>query len=448
MKSNLEFNMAWKPETMALHGGHRPDQETRSRAVPIYQTTSYVFDSPEHAAALFNPQAVTEEAVASSIGQDLPGNIYTRITNPTTEVLEKRMVFLEGGVGALALSSGASAVAFALMTICRAGDHVVSSRSLYGGTHNLLQHTLPHFGIRTTLSPSLTPESMAREITSETKCLFVETLGNPCLDVPDLVGLASIAHAHGIPLIVDNTAATPLLCRPMDWGADIVVHSLTKFCAGHGNSMGGIIVDSGRFHWSSSDRFPMITEPDSSVHGQTWAELGGEQAFILRARNVLLRDFGPCLSPLNSFLILQGLETLPLRMERHCANALAVAEHLQSHPNVNWVLYPGLSDHPTHDQALRYLGSGFGALVGFGIQGGLEAGREFIRNLQLISHLANIGDAKSLAIHPGSTTHSQLSPDDQAALGLSPDFIRLSIGLEHIDDIITDLDQALEQSSG
>jgi len=440
--------MAWKPETMALHGGHRPDLETRSRAVPIYQTTSYVFDSPEHAAALFNPQAGTEEAVASPIDQDLPGNIYTRITNPTTEVLEKRMGFLEGGVGALALSSGASAVAFALMTICRAGDHVVSSRSLYGGTHNLLQHTLPQFGIRTTLSPSLTPESMAREITGNTKCIFVETLGNPRLDVPDLEGLASTAHAHGIPLIVDNTAATSFLCRPMDWGADIVVHSLTKFCAGHGTSMGGIIVDSGRFHWSSSDRFPMITEPDSSVHGQTWVELGGEKAFILRARNVLLRDFGPCLSPLNSFLILQGLETLPLRMERHCANALAVAEHLQIHPRVNWVLYPGLSDHTTHDQAVRYLSTGFGALVGFGIQGGLEAGREFIRNLQLISHLANIGDAKSLAIHPGSTTHSQLSPEDQAALGLSPDFIRLSIGLEHIEDIITDLDQALERSSG
>jgi O-acetylhomoserine (thiol)-lyase len=322
----------------------------------------------------------------------------------------------------------------------------VASRSLYGGTHNLLQHTLPQYDIRTSFVQAGQAEAFAREITGKTKCLFVESLGNPRLDVPDLEALAATAHAHSLPLIVDNTAASPFLCRPFDFGADIVVHSLTKFCAGHGTSMGGVIVDSGRFNWTSSGRFPVFTEPDPSVHGQTWADLGGELAFIARARNILLRDFGPCLSPLNSFLILQGLETLPLRMERHCFNALAVAEHLQDHPRVAWVLYPGLAHRPTHGLAARYLQGRFGALVGFGIRGGLEAGREFIRNLQLFSHLANIGDAKSLAIHPGSTTHSQLSHEDQAALGLSPDFIRLSIGLEHIEDIITDLDRALAKT--
>jgi len=439
--------MSWKPETLALHGGHQPDKETRSRAVPIYQTTSYVFDSPEHASGLFNPQPREAEDPTAPTSHGLPANIYTRITNPTTEVLEQRMALLEGGVGALALGSGASAVAFALLTICQAGDHIVSSRSLYGGTHNLLQHTLPQYGIQTSFADSIQPESFTREITQATKCLFVETLGNPRLDIPDLAALAEAAHTSGLPLIVDNTAATPFLCRPMDFGADIVVHSLTKFCAGHGTSMGGIIIDGGQFDWSSSGRFPMLTEPDPSVHGRTWLELGEKQAFILRARNVLLRDFGPCLSPLNSFLILQGLETLPLRMERHCTNALAVAQHLRKHPRVNWVLYPGLSEHPCHEKARSYLSHGYGALVGFGIKGQTAAGKEFIRNLELFSHLANIGDAKSLAIHPGSTTHSQLSEEDQAALGLSPDFIRLSIGLENIEDIINDLDQALAQAS-
>ena len=440
--------MPWKAETLALHGGQHLDRETRSRAVPIYQTTSYVFASPEHAASLFSLQSDEVSGAASETepaGHELPGNIYTRISNPTTQVLEKRMALLEGGVGAVALSSGASAVAFALMSICRADDHIVSSPSLYGGTHNLLKHTLPQYGMSASFARGLDPDCFVREITKHTKCLFVETLGNPRLDVPDLAELAATAHAHGLPLIVDNTAATPFLCRPMDWGADIVVHSLTKFCAGHGTSMGGVIVDSGQFDWSTG-RFPMLTEPDPSIHGRTWLELGANQAFILRARNIFLRDFGPCLSPLNSFLILQGLETLPLRMERHCANALAVAEFLQSHPCVSWVLYPGLPDHPTHTQAAKYLADGFGALVGFGIRGGVKAGKEFIRNIRLFSHLANIGDAKSLAIHPGSTTHSQLSEEDQAALGLSPDFIRLSIGLEHIDDILADLDQALGSS--
>ncbi len=441
--------MTWKPETLALHAGHQLDRETRSRAVPIYQTTSFVFDSPEHAAALFSLSLdAPNESNQTACSKDnhLPANIYTRITNPTTEVLEKRMAFLENGDEALALSSGAAAIAFALMTICRAGDHIVSSRSLYGGTHNLLQQTLPQWGIQTSFAASLEPEAFVREITPATKCLFVETIGNPRLDVPDLQALAIAAHDQGLPLIVDNTIATPYLCRPMDWGADIVVHSLTKFCAGHGTSMGGIIVDSGRFDWSSSARFPMFTEPDPSIHNRSWLELGGEKAFILRARNVLLRDFGPCLAPVNSFLILQGLETLFLRMEKHCANALAVANYLQHHPQVKWVLYPGLPEHQSYKHACKCLSDGCGALVSFGIRGGLEAGREFIRSLKLFSHLANIGDAKSLAIHPGSTTHSQLNQEDQAALGLSPDFIRLSIGLEHREDIIADLDQALARA--
>ncbi|WP_027369361.1 O-acetylhomoserine aminocarboxypropyltransferase/cysteine synthase family protein [Desulfovermiculus halophilus] len=438
--------MPWNPETLALHAGHRPDRETRSRAVPIYQTTSYVFESPEHAAALFTPHSQGQDESTSLDLNGRPENIYTRINNPTTEVLEQRMAGLEGGAEALALSSGASAVAFALMTICQAGDHIVSSSSLYGGTYNLLRQTLPRFGIRTSFVPSLDAGAFVREITPQTKCLFVETVGNPRLDVPDLESLAAAAHQQGIPLIVDNTVATPFLCRPITWGADIVVHSLTKFCAGHGTSMGGAIVDAGRFDWTSG-RFPLLTEPDQSIHGRSWTEFGPERAFILRARNVLLRDFGPCLSPLNSFLILQGLETLPLRMEKHCANARAAADHLNRHPLVNWVLYPGLPSHPTNAQAKTFLTGGFGALVGFGIKGGLEAGREFIRSLELFSHLANIGDAKSLAIHPGSTTHSQLSREEQAGMGLSPDFIRLSIGLEHIDDIIADLDQALARSA-
>ena len=319
-------------------------------------------------------------------------------------------------------------------------------KSLYGGTHHLLQHTLPQYAIRTSFASDLRAEAFSRQVEDKTRCFFVETLGNPRLDIPDFQDLARAAHSHCLPLIVDNTVATPFLCQPVTHGADIVVHSLTKFCAGHGTSMGGVIVDAGTFDWSSGQRFLLLSQPDAAVSGHSWTDLGGNLAFLWRARHILLRDFGACLAPLNSFLILQGLETLPLRMERHCANAAAVAAFLESHPQVDWVLYPGLESHPAHSLARSYLHNGFGAMLGFGIKGGLQAGKEFIRHLKLFSHLANIGDAKSLAIHPGSTTHSQLSEGEQQELGLSPEFIRLSVGLEHIDDILLDLEQALSQS--
>ena len=442
----------WKPETIALHGGHTPDVATRSRAVPIYQTTSYVFADTDDAASLFalKPEVwaprlnlETEGLRPSDFPSEATGNIYTRIMNPTTDVLERRMMLLEGGVGALATSSGSSAITYAVMNICEAGHHVVAASSLYGGTYNLLHHTLPRYGITTTFVDAGKPESFAAAITEQTRCIFVETIGNPRLDVPDLKAIAAVAHKAGIPLIVDNTVPTPALCRPFGFGADIVVHSLTKFCGGHGNSIGGVIVDAGRFDWAAAGKFPMLTEPDPSYGGVVWNQAVGAAAYVIRARTILLRDTGACLSPMNSFLILQGIETLTLRLERHCANALAVAEFLSAHPKVEWVLYPGLADHPTHALARKYLQGGFGALVGFGIKGGLEAGRDFINKLQLFSHLANIGDAKSLAIHPASTTHSQLTPDEQRAAGVSPDFVRLSVGLEHIDDILADLRQAL-----
>ncbi|MBW6520341.1 MAG: O-acetylhomoserine aminocarboxypropyltransferase/cysteine synthase [Desulfoarculaceae bacterium] len=445
-------NANWKPETIALHGGHTPDPTTRSRAVPIYQTTSYVFTDTEDAASLFalKPEVWAPRLNLTTEGlrpEDFPpeatGNIYTRIMNPTTDVLERRMMLLEGGVGALATSSGSSAISYAIMNICRSGDHLVAASSLYGGTHNLFQHTLPDYGIKTTFVRATSPDSFAQAITEQTRCLFVETIGNPKLDIPDLAAIAEVAHRAGIPLIVDNTVATPSLCRPFEFGADIVIHSLTKFCGGHGNSIGGVIVDSGNFDWKAAGRFPMFTEPDPSYGGVVWADAVGRAAYIIRARTILLRDMGACLSPFNSFLILQGIETLPIRMERHCANAMAVARFLTKHPGVEWVVYPGLADHPTHQQAKNCLSGGFGALVGFGIKGGLEAGKKFINHLQLFSHLANIGDAKSLAIHPASTTHSQLNPDEQLAAGVSPDFIRLSVGLEHEDDILADLEQAL-----
>lgn len=444
--------MPWKPETLALHAGHTPDSATRSRAVPIYQTTSFVFSDTEDAASLFSlkPEVwaprlnLDQEGLRpTDFAPEATGNIYTRIMNPTTDVLEKRMMYLEGGVGALATSSGSAAITYALLNICRAGDEVVSASSLYGGTYNLLRHTLPQYGIKTTFVDAGKPESFAAAITGKTKCIFVETIGNPRLDTPDLKKIAAIAHQAGIPLIVDNTVPTPALCRPFDFGADIVVHSLTKFCGGHGNSIGGILVDSGNFDWTASDKFPMMTEPDPSYGGVVWSQAVGKAAYIIRARTILLRDTGACLSPFNSFLIIQGLETLHLRMERHCQNAMAVARFLENHDQVDWVLYPGLAGHPTHDLATEYLNNGFGALVGFGIKGGLEAGKTFINGLKLFSHLANIGDSKSLAIHPASTTHSQLTPEEQLAAGVSPDFVRLSVGLEHIDDIIADLDMAL-----
>ena len=444
-----------KPETVVLHGGHVPDPATRSRAVPIYQTTSYVFADTDDAAGLFS---LKPEVWAPRLNLDTPGlrpedfapaatgNIYTRIMNPTTDVLERRMNQLEGGVGALATSSGSAAITYAILNICDQGGHVVSSSSLYGGTYNLLRHTLPRYGITTTFIRGGRPEEYAAAITENTRCIFVETIGNPGLETPDLEAIAAVAHGAGLPLIVDNTVPTPYLCRPFDFGADIVVHSLTKFCGGHGNSIGGILVDGGRFDWKASGKFPMLTTPDPSYGGVVWADAVGRAAYVIRARTILLRDTGACLSPFNSFLILQGIETLPLRMERHSANALAVAHYLQQHPQVEWVLYPGLDNHPTRALAAKYLRHGNGALVGFGIKGGLAAGKQFINGLKLFSHLANIGDSRSLAIHPASTTHSQLTPEEQAAAGVSPDFIRLSVGLEHIDDIVADLEQALTSS--
>ncbi|MBU0675829.1 MAG: O-acetylhomoserine aminocarboxypropyltransferase/cysteine synthase [Proteobacteria bacterium] len=444
--------MSWKPETLVLHAGHTPDPTTRSRAVPIYQTTSYLFNDTDDAAQLFS---LKPEVWAPRLNLDLDGlrpgdfspeatgNIYTRIMNPTTDILEKRLMYLEGGVGALATSSGSSAITYALLNICRPGDSIVSSSSLYGGTYNLFLHTLPQYGINTTFVEAGNLEAYAAAINDQTKCVFIETIGNPRLDTPDIEKIAKITHDAKIPLIVDNTVSTPFMCRPFDYGADILVHSLTKFIGGHGTSIGGIIVDSGKFDWPSSGKFPMFTDPDPSYGGVVWSQAVSNAAYIIRARTILLRDMGACISPFNSFQIIQGLETLPLRMERHCSNAMAVAKHLKMHDKVSWVVYPGLADHPTHALAKKYLQHGFGALVGFGIKGGLEAGKAFINNLKLFSHLANIGDAKSLAIHPASTTHSQLTPEEQAAAGAPIDFVRLSVGLEHIDDIISDLDQAL-----
>ncbi|MEN8135076.1 MAG: O-acetylhomoserine aminocarboxypropyltransferase/cysteine synthase family protein [Thermodesulfobacteriota bacterium] len=448
--------MTWKPETLALHAGHTPDPTTRSRAVPIYQTTSYVFNDTDDAAQLFSlkPEVwaprlnLAEDGLRpGDFGPEATGNIYTRIMNPTTDVLEKRLMHLEGGVGALATSSGSSAITYAILNICRSGDNIVSSSSLYGGTHNLFSHTLPLYGIDTTFVDASSLDEFAAAINDQTKCIFIETIGNPRLDTPDIKKIAKIAHQAGIPLLVDNTVATPFMCRPFDYGADISVHSLTKFIGGHGTSIGGIIVDSGNFDWPASGKFPMFTEPDPSYGGVVWSQAVSNAAYVIRARTILLRDMGACISPFNSFQIIQGLETLHLRMERHCSNAMAVAKHLEGHDKVNWVVYPGLTEHPTHELAKKYMKHGFGALVGFGIKGGLEAGKTFINNLKLFSHLANIGDAKSLAIHPASTTHSQLTPEEQEAAGAPIDFVRLSIGLEHIDDIVADLDQALATAS-
>ncbi len=420
-------------DTLAVHGGHVPDQDTGSRAVPIYQTTSYLFDDTEHAARLF----ALEE----------PGYIYTRIMNPTTEVLERRVALLEGGVAGLAFSSGMAAISAGCLTILGEGDHIVSSSGLYGGTYTLFSQTFPRkFGIEVTFTDTDAAEEFAAAATERTRLFFTETVGNPRLTVPDLAALAEAAHEHKVPLMVDNTVASPYLCRPIEHGADIVVHSLTKYLGGHGNSIGGLLVDGGRFDWESSGRFPELTEPDPSYHGIRYVEQFGPQAYITKARVHLLRDLGGCISPLNSFLVLQGIETLPLRMERHCANALAVARHLEERPEVGWVSYPGLPDHPAHEAAARYLDGHFGAMVGFGVKGGLEAGKRFINGLRLISHLANIGDARTLAIHPASTTHQQLSEQEQLQTGVTPDFVRLSVGIEDPADIIADLDQALAQT--
>ena len=425
-------------ETLALHAGQDVDPVTKSRAVPIYQTTSYVFDSPDHAASLFGLQAF--------------GNIYTRIMNPTTDVLEKRVAALEGGVGALALASGQAAETLAIFNIANAGDEIVSTTSLYGGTYNLFEHTLPKMGIKVHFcEPS--PEGVRKAITPKTKLVYSETIGNPDLLTLDIQGVADVAHDAGVPLMLDNTFPTPYLVRPLEHGADIVVHSLTKFLGGHGTSIGGIIVDGGSFDWKASGKFPGFTEPDPSYHGLVFSDVftaenfGANIAYIIKARVQGLRDTGAALSPFNSFLFLQGIETLPLRMERHSQNAMVVARFLSEHPKVDWVNYPGLPGHPAYERATKYHRNGlFGAILGFGIKGGLEAGRRFIENVELFSHLANVGDAKSLVIHPATTTHSQLDENAQAATGVTPDYVRLSVGLETASDLVADLDQALAKS--
>ncbi|TAK35346.1 MAG: homocysteine synthase [Chloroflexota bacterium] len=422
--NNLRF------ETVALHGGQEPDKTTNARAVPIYATTSYVFNDADHAAKLFALQEF--------------GNIYTRIMNPTNDVFEKRVAQLEGGVGALAVASGQAAETLAILNILRAGDELISANSLYGGTYNLFSQTLPKLGITVKFIDPSDPESFRRAVTPRTKAFFAETVGNPKLDTLDIEAVAAIGNDVGVPLIIDNTMPTPYLVRPIDHGAAIVVHSATKFIGGHGTSIGGVIVDSGKFNWANGN-FPEFVEPDPSYHGVRYVEAFGPAAYIIKARVQLLRDIGPALSPFNSFLFLQGLETLPLRMERHSENALRVARYLEEHPKVNWVNYPGLPSHPSYKTAVKYHHKGFGAIIGFGIQGGREAGRKFIDNLKLFSLLANIGDAKSLVIHPASTTHQQLTPEQQLTTGVTEDFVRLSIGLEHIEDIIADLDQALSQ---
>jgi len=420
-----------KIETLALHGGQEADPTTGARAVPIYQTTSYQFKNTEHAANLF--------------GLSEFGNIYTRLMNPTTDVLEKRVALLDGGVGALAVASGQAAITIALLNIAQAGDEIVSADNLYGGTYNLFHYTLARLGINVRFVKSNDLDAFRKAITPKTKAIYAESLGNPKLDVADIEGIAEIAHKNGIPFVLDNTVS-PYLLRPIDFGVDIVVYSATKFIGGHGTSLGGIIVDSGKFDWTNG-RFPLIADSDPSYHGINFVEAlkpQGNIAYIIKARVALLRDLGPALSPFNAFLLLQGLETLHLRMPCHCANAQAVAQHLEKHPKVSWVNYPGLTSSPECKRAQKYLPKGAGAIIGFGIKGGLEAGKTFINFLELISHLANVGDAKTLAIHPATTTHQQLSAEEQLATGVTPDFIRLSIGLEHIDDIIDDIDQALE----
>lgn len=420
-------------ETLALHAGQEPDSATNSRAVPIYQTTSYTFDSAEHAADLF--------------GLRESGNIYTRMMNPTTDVFEKRVAALEGGIGAVAFSSGSAAITFAILNIAGAGDHVVSASTLYGGTCTLFAHTLPRLGVTVDLVDPDNPESFRRAIRPNTKLLYAETVGNPKLNALDIEAVAAVAHEAGIPLIVDNTMPSPYLVRPLDHGADVVVHSATKFIGGHGTSIGGIVVDSGRFDWGKSDKFPTIVEPDASYHGLKFYEALGPAAYITKLRVTLLRDVGASVSPFNSFLFLQGLETLHLRMERHSVNALGVAEFLERHPRVSWVSYPGLPSHPTYEIARKYHHRGlYGAMVGFGIKGGRDAGQRFVEGTELLSHLANIGDAKSLVIHPASTTHSQLNAEELVASGATDDFVRLSIGIESLEDIIADIDQALAKA--
>ena len=424
-----------KAETLAIHAGYSPDPTTKAVAVPIYQTTSYAFDDTQHGADLFDLKVA--------------GNIYTRIMNPTTDVLEKRVAALEGGVAALAVASGMAAITYAIQTIAGVGDNIVSVAKLYGGTYNLFAHTLPRQGIQVRFAPHDDIAALEALIDDNTKAVFCESIGNPAGNIIDLQALADAAHRHGVPLIVDNTVATPILCRPFEHGADIVVHSLTKYIGGHGTSIGGIVVDSGTFPWAENKaRFPLLNTPDVSYHGVTYTEAFGPAAFIGRCRVVPLRNMGAALSPFNAFLILQGLETLALRMERHCENAQKVAEFLKGHPQVSWVQFAGLAEHPEHALAQRYMGGKPASIMSFGIKGGEAAAARFIDALQLVVRLVNIGDAKSLACHPASTTHRQLNDEELARAGVSRDLVRLSIGIEHIDDILEDLTQALEAAKG
>lgn len=424
-----------KLETLAIHAGYSPDPTTKAVAVPIYQTSSFAFDDTQHGADLFDLKVA--------------GNIYSRIMNPTNAVLEERVAALEGGVGALAVASGMAAITYAIQTVAEAGDNIVSVAKLYGGTYNLLAHTLPRFGIQTRFAAHDDIAALEALIDDNTKAVFCESIGNPAGNIVDLAALAAAAHRHGVPLIVDNTVATPILCRPFEHGADIVVHSLTKYIGGHGTSIGGIVVDSGKFPWADNKaRFPLLNTPDPSYHGVTYTEAFGPAAFIGRCRVVPLRNTGAALSPFNAFLILQGLETLALRMERHCENALKVAHYLQNHPQVAWVKYAGLPDHPEHALAQRFCGGKPASILSFGIVGGQAAGARFIDALQLVVRLVNIGDAKSLACHPASTTHRQLNDEELERAGVPRDMVRLSIGIEHSDDILADLAQALDAAAG
>lgn len=422
-----------KFNTIALHGGQEPDSETHSRALPIYQTSAYTFESTDYASDIF---ALKKE-----------GNIYTRLGNPTTSVLEKRIAMLEGGVGALAVASGAAAIMYSVLNLAKTGDEIVSSSSLYGGTHNFFENVLKRFGIKTIFVNSDNPADFEKAITDKTRLVYAETVGNPNVNVLDVESLAEVAHKYNIPLILDNTIPTPYLLRPFEFGADIVIHSATKFLGGHGTSLGGIIVDSGNFDWEKSGKFPEFYEPDPTYNNIKYTEVFGEAAYIARARTQILRDTGACISPFNSFLILQGIETLHLRMKEHSRNALEVAKFLESNENVNWVNYPGLESNKSYKLAQKYLPKGQSGLVGFGIKGGKKAGAKFINSVKLLSHLSNIGDAKSLVTHPASTTHSQLSEEARLECGVTGDFIRLSIGIEDIEDIIQDIDQALKKAA-
>jgi O-acetylhomoserine (thiol)-lyase len=419
--------------TLALHAGQVPDPTTNSRAVPIYQTTSYLFNDSDHAARLFALQEF--------------GNVYTRLMNPTTDVFEKRVAALEGGVAALATASGQAAETLAIQTLCAVGEEIVSTTSLYGGTYNLFHYTLPRQGITVRFADADDLNGIIAAITPKTRAIYTETLGNPKLDIVDIEKLAAIAHEHGLPLIVDNTSASPILVRPIEWGADIVVNSATKFIGGHGTTIGGVIVDAGKFDWKASGRFPTFVKPDPSYHGLSYADTFGPIAFIIKCRVEGLRDTGGAISPFSSFLLLQGLETIHLRMERHSQNALAVATHLESHPGVAWVNYPGLKSSKYYERAQKYMPTGQSALVTFGIKGGYEAGKKLINSVKLFSHVANIGDSKSLIIHPASTTHSQLTVVEQADTGVTPDLVRLSVGTEDIRDILADLDQAIDAAN-